>query len=146
MSSNSRLYTFNNDKVVSPLKLEIELNNQLMFWNNHEQGLQQHSIIWTQQLWIAPTVVTAAGTYAVLTTDCVVIINKTVGAATTVNLSSTLQTGRVVIVKDGKGDANANNITVAGNGKNIDGAATATINTNYGVGRYIYNGTQWNSI
>lgn len=146
MSSNSRLYTFNNDKIVSPVKLEIELSNILNFWNNHEQGLQQHSTLWTAQLWIAPTVVTAAGTYAALTTDCVIVINKTVGAATTVNLSSTLQTGRVVIIKDGKGDANSNNITVQGNGKNIDGAASTVISTNYGVGRYIYNGTQWNSI
>ncbi len=146
MSSNSRLYTFVNDKVVSPTKLEIELSNIVNYWNNHEQGLQQHSILWTAQLWIAPTIVTTGSSYNVLSTDCVVIVNKGTGSATTVNLSSTLNTGRVVIIKDGKGDANANNITVQGNGKNIDGSSSAVISTNYGVVRYIYNGTQWNAI
>jgi hypothetical protein len=146
MSSNSRLYTFFNDKVVSPVKLETELNNIVMFWNNHEQGLQQHTTLWTAQLWIAPTVVTSASPYNALVTDCVIISNKTVAGAGTINLSSTLQTGRVVIIKDGKGDANANNITVQGNGKNIDGAASKVINTAYGVLRVIYNGTEWSSI
>lgn len=146
MVSNSRIYTFINDKVVNPTKLEIELSNILNFWNNHEQGLQTHSIVWTSQLWLMPTVVTAAGTYAALPTDSVIIINKTAGAATTVNLSSTLNTGRVVIIKDGKGDAGTNNITVQGNGKNIDGSASATISSNFGAARYIYNGTQWNAI
>lgn len=146
MSSNSRLYTFYNDKIVSPVKLETELNNIVMFWNNHEQGLQQHTTLWTAQLWIAPTVVTSASPYNALVTDCVIISNKTVAGAGTINLSSTLQTGRIVIIKDGKGDANANNITVQGNGKNIDGAASKVINTAYGVLRVIYNGTEWSSI
>src|SRR4051812_20694383 len=102
MASNSRLYTFINDKVVSPVKLEIELSNIHNFWNNHEQGLQQHTTLWTQQFWISPTVVIAASPYNALTTDCVIISNKTVAGAGTINLSSTLQTGRVVIIKDGK--------------------------------------------
>lgn len=146
MSSNSRLYTFLNDKVISPTKLEVELNNILMFWNNHEQGLQQHTTLWTQQFWIAPTVVTSASPYTALTTDCVIISNKTIAGSGTINLSATLQTGRVVIIKDGKGDANTNNITVQGNGKNIDGAASKVINTAYGVLRLIYNGTEWSTI
>lgn len=146
MASNSRLYTFVNDKVVNPTKLEVELSNVVNFWNQHEQGLQKHSTLWTQQFWIAPTVVTAAGTYAALATDCLIVINKSVAAATTVNLSSTLQTGRVVIVKDGKGDASSNNITIQGNGKNIDGSSSLVISSNYGVSRLVYNGSQWNSI
>lgn len=117
-----------------------------MFWNNHEQGLQQHSTLWTQQLWIAPTVVTTASPYTALTTDCVIISNKAVAGAGTINLCATLQTGRVVIIKDGKGDANSNNITVQGNGKNIDGASSKVINTAYGVLRVIYNGTEWSTI
>jgi len=146
MASNSRLYTFVNDKVVNPTKLEIELNNIHMFWNNHEQGLQKHSVTWTQQLWIAPTVLTAAGPYTALTTDCLIVVNQTVAAAFTLNLCAALQTGRVVIIKDGKGDANSNNITIQGNGKNIDGTSSKTINTAYGAVRYVYNGTEWNAI
>ena len=74
------------------------------------------------------------------------MVNKTVGAATQVNLPASPATGRVLIVKDGKGDAGSNNITVSGNGKNIDGAASVTISSNYGVSRVVYNGTQYNVI
>lgn len=146
MASNSRLYTFNNDKVVSPIKVEIELNNLLMFWNNHEQGLQAHSTLWTGALWLTPNIQTAAGAYTVGTTETLIIINKSVGASTTVTLPASPNTGRVLIIKDGKGDAAANNITVAGNGKNIDGSANLTISTNYGVSRIVFNGTIWNVI
>lgn len=146
MASNSRLYTFFNDKVVSPSKLEIELSNIHNFWNNHEQGLQTHSTLWTQQFWIVPTVLTAAGPYTALTTDCVMVVNQSVGAAFTLNLCATLQKGRIVIIKDGKGDANSHNITIQGNGKNIDGASSLVINTNYGATRLIYNGSEWSVI
>ena len=148
MASNSRLYTFVNDKQVNPAKLEIELSNITNFWNNHEQGIQAHSILWSAQLWLTPTIVTSvsAAAYNALSTDSVIVINLGTGAATTVNLSTTLNTGRIVIIKDGKGDANTHNITVQGNGKNIDGASSATINTSYGVLRVIYNGTIWNVI
>ncbi len=146
MASNSRLYTFLNDKVVSPSKLEIELNNQLMFWNNHEQGLQAHSTVWTGMFWLTPAIQTASGNYTVGTTETLIIINKGTGAATTVTLPASPNTGRVIIVKDGKGDAGANNISIAGNGKNIDGATPLVISTNYGTSRIVYNGTQWNVI
>jgi len=146
MASNSRLYTFTNDKVVNPTKLEIELNNLLMFWNNHEQGLQEHSTVWTGMLWPHVAVKTDSGGYTVGTTETVVVINKGTGASTTVTLPSSPNTDRLLIIKDGKGDANTNNITVSGNGKNIDGSSSNTINTSYGVLRIVYNGTQWNVI
>jgi len=144
MSSNSRLYTFTNDKVVSPVKLEIELNNLLMFWNNHEQGLQQHTIVSTAVLRLGVSVKTDSGNYDVTSTDSTIVINKASGAATQVNLPSIPNTGRVLIVKDGKGDAGSNNITVSGNGTNIDGSSTNVISTNYQARIYTYNGTQWN--
>lgn len=146
MSSLSRIYVFTGDKVVSPVKLEIELANLVNTWNNHEQGIQEHTEIWTGRLRLFPQVFTSAGNYTATTTDTIVVVNKGTGAATQVNLPASPSTGRVIIVKDGKGDANANNITVSGNGKNIDGSATVTINTAYGVGRYAYNGTQWNVV
>jgi len=146
MASNSRIYTFTNDKAISPVKLEVELNNQLMFWNNHEQGLQQHSTVWTGMFWPHVAVKTDSGNYTVSTTETVIVINKGTGAATTVTLPSSPNTDRLLVIKDGKGDAAANNITISGNGKNIDGSASVTISTNYGVSRIVYNGTQWNVI
>ena len=146
MASNSRLYTFINDKVVNPTKLEVELNNIHMFWNNHEQGLQAHSTVWTGAFWLTPTVKTSSGAYVVGNTETLIVINKSVAATTTVTLQASPTTGRVLIVKDGKGDAGANNITIDGNGKTIDGAGTKVINTNYDVRRLAYNGTEWNLI
>jgi hypothetical protein len=146
VSSISRVYTFTNDKQVSPVKLEIELSNLINTWNNHEQGIQQHSGLWTAWFRFTPTIKTSAGSYVVLSSDAFIVINKTVGAATTVTLEASPTSGRLIIVKDGKGDAAANNITVDGNGKNIDGASTNVISTNFQARIYIYNGTQWNVI
>lgn len=48
-------------------------------------------------------------------------------------------------VKDGSGGALTNNITVSGNGHNIDGAASFVINTNYGAACFTYDltNTRW---
>lgn len=78
----------------------------------------------------------------------VVIINKVSGAATGVNMDATMNyVGSEIIVKDGKGDANSNNITITpGDSKTIDGATPYVISTNYGQVRLIYNGTEWNKL
>lgn len=52
--------------------------------------------------------------------------------------------GDIYQVKDKSGNAGTNNITVSGNGNNIDGAATYPINTNYGKATFVFNGTTWN--
>lgn len=59
-----------------------------------------------------PREVAASGAVTVSHLDDIIIVNKTVGAATTVNLPSIPLKGRVYTIKDGKGDANANNITI----------------------------------
>lgn len=89
-------------------------------------------------------VVTASGAVTVATTDFVVIVNKATGAPTTVNLPSSPTTGTVFVVKDGKGDAATNNITVTPAAGNIDGASTLTMNVGYESVNLVYNGTQWN--
>lgn len=90
--------------------------------------------------------VTAAGAVTVAKTDHVVFVNKTSGAATTVNLPASPRTGMSVIVKDSKGDAATNNITVTPAAGNIDGSGTAVINTNYGSWKGVYNGTSWSTL
>lgn len=89
-------------------------------------------------------VVTAAGAVTVAVTDQVVVVNKTTGAATTVNLPAAPRTGQQFKIKDGKGDAATNNITITPAAGNIDGAATKVISTNYGAATVVYNGSQWN--
>ena len=86
-----------------------------------------------------------SGALTIGATDFIVIANKTVGSATACGLIASPVTGMQVIIKDGKGDAAANNITITPNAGTIDGAATLVINTNFGVARLVYNGTQWNA-
>lgn len=88
-------------------------------------------------------VVTAAGAVTMTNADYIVEINKTVGAATTVNLPSSPLSGDTYVIKDGKGDAAANNITVTPAAGNIDGAATYVMNVNKQAITVYYNGTQW---
>lgn len=90
-------------------------------------------------------VVTAAGAVTATNLDNVIVVNKTVGAATTVTLP-TGYAGLTLTVKDGKGDAAANNITLTPASGNIDGAGSYVINTNYGYQTITHNGTQWNKV
>lgn len=94
---------------------------------------------------VIPTVrvVTAAGAVTVTTADNVVVVNKTVGAATTVNLPVGTS-GLTFTIKDGKGDSALNNITITPAAGNIDGSATFILGANYGAVTVTYNGTQWN--
>lgn len=85
--------------------------------------------------------VTAAGVVTVTTSDLEVGINKTVGAATTVNLPAAgTWAGRLtefaLVIKDLKGDAQTNNITLVPSGlETIEGLATYPIAQDYGLAR-----------
>jgi hypothetical protein len=50
------------------------------------------------------------------------------------------------MVKDGKGDAATNNITILPASGNIDGGTSVVISTAYGVSRLVYNGSAWNAL
>lgn len=98
---------------------------------------------------VAPTVVrivTAAGAVTITTADNVVILNKTSGAATVANLPAAPAAGSVYIIKDGKGDADTNPITLTPNAGTIDGQSTAVINVPYGALTVVYSGTEWSII
>lgn len=94
---------------------------------------------------VAPTpkIVTAAGDYTVLAGDQIILMNKTVGAATNINLPTSASRINIPItVKDYKGDSNTNNIVFVPNGtETIDGFSsavalangTSVIRTNYGI-------------
>lgn len=78
--------------------------------------------------------------------DYKIIINKGIGSVTTVTLPSGIQ-GMEMIIKDGKGDANSNNITInTSGGQTIDGSTSQVINTAYGSITVYFNGVQWNTI
>jgi hypothetical protein len=54
--------------------------------------------------------------------------------------------GTVYIVKDCTGDANTNNITIAGTGGELVDGDTATINSPYGSLTFIFNGSEWSIV
>ena len=96
--------------------------------------------------WVRKTrTVTSGATIAMVSTDDVLIVNKTTGSATTVTLPASPTKGMRVVVKDAKGDAATNNITVQPAAGTIDGSATFLINAAYGFGDFIYDGTQWSA-
>lgn len=92
------------------------------------------------------TTFTGIGNYTMLANDYCIVVNKVTGAATSVLLLSSPETGREAIIKDGKADAGTNNITLSGNGVNIDGATTFVLSANKAAAKVIYNGVQWNVI
>jgi len=65
---------------------------------------------------------------------------------TTVNLPATPLSGNEYTISDLKGNALTNNITINGNGFNINTGAFALINTNNGSITVLFNGVIWNVI
>jgi hypothetical protein len=84
-----------------------------------------------------------ATSYQVLNTDAIIGVSSTAAPRTITMPNTGLITGQRWTVKDESGGAQTNNITISGNGKNIDGSATYVINTNYGSVDIYYNGTQF---
>jgi hypothetical protein len=84
--------------------------------------------------------VTAAGDVLVSSSEGGIALNKTVGAATNVQLPPAASRGGLdVVIKDLKGDAGANNITVlpdAGDARGIDGNANDVLAINKIAQRY----------
>lgn len=89
-------------------------------------------------------VIMPAGDYTVLASDY--FVGAATGAARAITLPASPITGQLYVIKDITGTGATHNITVGGNGKNIDGSSTFVMNTNYQADSFIFNGTQWNVI
>lgn len=91
------------------------------------------------------TVFSSSGNYTVTATDRYVIIRKTVGGATIVTLPTSPATGRILTVKDGKGDSPTNNITISSGSNNIDttSVTSITLNVAYASVDLIWDGNFW---
>lgn len=79
-------------------------------------------------------------TGSTLTENNYVLVVDTSTASQTVTLPSAPSDGLSFKIKD-NGNALANNITIDGNAKNIDGAGSVLINTNYGAYEVVYHQT-----
>lgn len=88
------------------------------------------------------TVYTGTGNVTVVN-ESVYVVKKASGAATQVTLPASPQTGRAVLVIDGKGDAATNNVTVVAASGNIIAAASYVLSENYAAALFLYNGSEW---
>jgi len=75
-----------------------------------------------------------------------VVITSGLAAGMTLTLPASPSIGQQFSLKDGDGVANTKNHTMNGNGKNIDGGATAVIVNPFTSLTIAYNGTQWSII
>lgn len=92
-------------------------------------------------------VITAAGPYTLLTTDGIVEINQVTPAPFTVNIDPTaLIPFRKYVVKDGKGDANTNNITLALSSGSFDGVSPFVMKYPWQAITFYSNGTNLRGI
>lgn len=80
-----------------------------------------------------PTEITAGTVYNVLPSDTRILVKKTIGSATSIVFGSALAQPLPVLVKDVKGDADVNPITITFTGGQLaDGLSSITINTPFG--------------
>lgn len=80
----------------------------------------------------------------VTTSDAIVVYELALPGAIAVTLPAVPNIGQLFYLKDGTGDAATNPITITPTLGTIDGAVSATINTNYGALTLTWNGTEWN--
>ncbi len=88
----------------------------------------------------SPTIITSGATYNSVATDTRILVNKTVGSATSVVLLTSQSYSQPVLVKDLKGDAGSNPITVTfSGGQTLDGLAPAQVVINNPYGYFWFN-------
>lgn len=87
-------------------------------------------------------VTSISGTYQVLVTDDYIAITS-ISAPFTITMPSAPTLGDTYTFKDASGTAATNNVTISGNGNNIDGTATITLSQNYSAVVLTFTGTTW---
>jgi hypothetical protein len=92
--------------------------------------------------------VTSGGSYALSANDFYVVVNKTTGSATTISLPANPAIGRLVCIKDGRGDASTNVITIQATPTSnfIDGLSSYQISSNWGSVQLTWAGSRWLSV
>lgn len=72
------------------------------------------------------------------------VVNKTSGSPTAVTLpAAPVPFAQEYTVKDGKGDAATNNITITPSSGLIDNAASFVMNVNFALFSFFFDGTNW---
>lgn len=130
--TNSTRYLSNTGSSNNPAWAKVDISNGVTGIFVQPSGIQ------------VPITTPGAYPYTTLTSDFVILVDSS--AARTITPLGSPTTGQMYRIKDNIGSAATNNITITPSGKNIDGAASIVINTNYGSLDIVYNGTQWNAL
>lgn len=75
--------------------------------------------------------------------DYILGVRTTAAVTITLPAAGTLEPGRQIIIADEYGAAATNNITISGNGANINGAGSLVLNQNHAVRHLYWTGTAW---
>jgi hypothetical protein len=94
---------------------------------------------------LVPVLFTGPGDFTFAGSN-MVIVKKTVAAPTTVYMIANPITNGQYIIKDGKGDAGVNPITIDGNGKSIEDEPTYVLKVSRGSVTLFYDGTDFHVI
>lgn len=122
--------------------LSLTTSDTVEFWYiYHDAGALQSDI--TQNI-VGVTLVTTSP-YSVLTTDFHLSVTTT-SIPITITLPLSPVVGFSMEIKDAAGNASVNNITINGNGYNLDGASSFTIDTNYQCITIRFVGTRWSIV
>jgi len=99
------------------------------------------------QLVLNSRIITTSGPAAVTSSDLVVLLSKAASEATAVTLPSSQTLGRMIVIKDLKGDASTNNVTiVTSGGETVDGLVGFSMTQNFQSITLMYNGSGWSII
>jgi hypothetical protein len=101
-------------------------------WNSIHSDFSAALTLLGQQLYNQTSVNHAASPYTPLATDALLLVDTT-GGSVTINLpAASARNGYPLTIKDAKGSANSNTITINRNGTDtIDGLTVVTISDNY---------------
>lgn len=113
-------------EIVSPGSAASGVNYAISF-------AQLAAIIGPLFIYPTPTIITSGASYNSVGTDTRILVNKTIGSATSVVLLPSASYLQPVLVKDLKGDADVNPITVTfSSGQKMDNLTSVPINNPYG--------------
>ncbi|WP_150126899.1 hypothetical protein [Sphingomonas panacis] len=86
--------------------------------------------------------ITAGAVLTLRPSDWMVVIRKLIGSGTTIILP-VVDAGSTIVVKDGRGDATKNPITIVPQSGTIDGSKFYKISRDHGWANLTYDGTEW---
>jgi hypothetical protein len=140
----------------SPLLGDIIAGNSSSSWARFPVGVDEGQSLsvasgggleWRDTNVIPPIIINSGSIYNAPDKNLRIVVAKTAGSPTIINLPGTPLAGQEIIVKDGKGDASLNNITVSPpSGSVIDGWPNVKMRINWQSLSFMYNGTDWNII